>query len=254
MDRHFKYQPQDWQKYDSKLNIDTNIELGGVATPERMEHIEEGLVHANKALSIEIIPADIEMTENSEKDDRRVLTVYTDKIEPLQRPITITIDPCNEDTTTITELENKTTKDILVKTSKLEPRWPENLEIVLEESTNDEDYTIVEDIKDDKLRRITIKSAFLNNVAIKPAERDLVLYRDRWVTGTDYPFEFNIGIEAEVTPSNIVRFTKGLNITSAQIVQLNKCKVKTVENLDGTFKAVAQTRPSIDIPLHVVIM
>lgn len=247
----YKYQPQDWQKYDSKLNMETNVELGGVATPERMEHIEEGLIHANMPLNIEIIPSDVEMTENDELDGKRVITIYTNKIEPLQRPITIKIVPSNEDTTTITELENKKTKDILVKTSSLEPRWPQNLEIILQE--DDIDSTTVEDIERENVRKIVVKSSFLKGM-IKPAERELVLYRTRWVSGTEYPYEYHIGIEAEVTLSNIVRFTKGSNITTTQITAINRHKVKVIESLDGVFKAVAQTVPDIDIPVHVTIM
>lgn len=250
----YKYQPQDWQKYDSKLNIETNIELGGVATPERMEHMEEGLVHANMPLQIELIPSDIELTENDEMNGKRVITVYSDKIEPLQRPITITISPSNEDTTTIIELPNKKTKDILVKTTSVEPRWPENIEIILQESPNGIDITEVEDIDKDKLRRITIKSSLLQNMVSKPSEREFVLYRNNWVRGADYPYEYRIGIEAEVTPSNIVRFTKGSNITSTQILAINQCKVRVIEGLDGSFKAVSQTPPTIDIPIHVTIM
>lgn len=250
MSKLYSYIPQDWDKYNSKLNMETNIELGGVATPEKMNHIEEGLIHSNMPISIIIVPSDIEITEIEEKDGRKILTVMTDKIEPKQKPINITIQPSDENTTSVTESKNKKTKEILVKTANIEPKWPENLEITL--LPGEKDLVTIED--EDKLRRIIIKSSFLNSCAIKPSEREIVIYTEDWTIGTDYPYEASVTVEADITPSSFVKFTKGSNITKEQLSVIANNKINIIENLDGTFKAVAETLPKIDIPLHVAIL
>ena len=43
-----EYQKQSWNAYDEDLSLEENIGKGAVATPERMEHMEEGIAEANK--------------------------------------------------------------------------------------------------------------------------------------------------------------------------------------------------------------
>ena len=43
-----EYQKQSWNAYDEDLSLEENIGKGAVATPERMEHMEEGIAQANK--------------------------------------------------------------------------------------------------------------------------------------------------------------------------------------------------------------
>lgn len=248
MAKAFTYKPQDWQKYDPSLNMDTNIELGGVATPEKMDHIEEGLVHANMPIVIELIPSDTPFTTIEERDGKKYITVMTDSIEPKQKPITITINPSNKDTTEITE--SKSTKDILVNTTAVEPRWPDKLVIDLIPGKENS----VEFKDKDNTRTLLVKSKFLNEVAIKPQERDIVIYEDQWIRDTDGQYYSDIEVEAEILPSSFIKITKGLNITRSQLEEIRKCKVQTIEELDGSLKAIAQTRPTIDIPLHVSIL
>lgn len=246
----YKYIPQDWQKFNNKLNMETNIELGGVATPERMEHIEEGLIHANAPLSIEIIPGVSASTTITEKDGRKYITVVTDALEEKWKPMNIILDPSDEENTEVTE--TKATKNIIIRSTKVEPRWPSKLEVVL--IPGDKDNVKIEDDEDNDVRKLLITSRFLNTVAIKPLSREIVIDIDDWVEGVDNPYEAYLNVEAEIDSCTFVRFTKGSNITREQLNEIDTCEIRVVENLNGTFKAVAKTRPSIDIPLHAAVL
>lgn len=246
----YRYIALDWSDFNESLNMETNIELGGVLTKERMQHHEEGLVYANMPMDIFIMPGNDDITTVTEKDGRKRVEVYSSEVEPKHAPLYIIIDPTNENTTTVNNTDKA--RNILVKTNSVEPRWPENLEIQL--IPGEKDAVLVTDVKETNTRKIQITSSFLNTCAIKPQEREVVLEYNDWM-GNSAPFTQDIYIEAEVFPNSFVRFTKGLEITQEQIREMNECGVTVRENLDGTFTAIAGNKiPDIDIPLHVSIL
>lgn len=243
----FRYKKQDWTEYNNDLSVDTNIEIGGVATPEKLEHMEEGIYKANLPIVLSIQYSEDELTNEEIVDGIRYLDIYTPNIEPKAKNISILINPAIEDSTDIkTENGNKT---ITINTTQVEPRWPKSMEIFLVQSIKDR--TIVKD--QDDVRKIIVYSSLLNSLASKPTEREVVIDIKHWVE-KEGKYEAEVYVEAEIGQSNIVRFTKGNEITSEQITEMNRCKVKVIENIDGTFKAEAESIPTIDIPLHIVII
>lgn len=243
----FRYKKQDWTEYNSDLTLDTNIEIGGVATPEKLEHIEEGIYKANLPIAISLQYSETEITNEEIVDDVRYIDIYTPNIEPKSKSISIFIKPAASDSTEIkTENGDKT---ITINTTAIEPKWPKTTEITLVQSIKDR--TIVKD--QDDVRKILVYSSMLNSLASKPKEREIVIDIKHWIEKDD-KYEADVYVEAEISQSNIIRFTKGNEITSEQITEMNRCKVKVIENLDGTFTAIAESIPTIDIPLHVVII
>lgn len=247
MDR-YVYKPQDWQNYDDELDNETNIELGGVVTPERMEHIEEGIVHANISTSYIIESGDMEMTNEEVEDGRKIITITTPSLEPRQNPLDIRIIPDSEESTSVDNKNDK--KTITIKTPNVEPKWPDKLDIVLKPSEVD----IVEIEDEDDTRTICIKTTLINNCLTRPYQRDIVIYINDWREVDVNQFEADIHIEAEILPSSFVKFTKGLEITNEQLQEIEFCGVQIIEKLDGTFKALARVAPTIDLPFHVTIL
>lgn len=244
----FNYKPQDWQNYDNRLDNETNIELGGVVTPERMEHLEDGIVHANMPITIILKSGEDDITDIVEEDGRKTITITSSAIEPKWNPINMVITPSNEDSTKVTEVDNR--KNIIVKTSAVEPKWPDKLEITLVPENKD-DVLIVDK---DNTRQIIIRSTFLNTCVTRAAEREVVIDIDDWVEVETNHFEAEIHIEAEILPSNFVKFTKGLEITKEQLREIDLCGLEIIEKLDGRFIASAKVQPTIDIPFHVSIL
>lgn len=246
----YRYLPLDWANFDESLNMETNIELGGVITKERMDHHEEGLIHANMPMDIFIVPGNDDVTIVTENDGKKRVEVYSSSVEPKRPPMYIIIDPSDEDTTQVEDTEKS--RNILIKSTSVEPRWPGNLEIQL--LPGEEDGVLITDDSDTDTRKIQITSSFLGTCAIKPQEREVVLEFNDWF-GNKAPFTQDIYIEAEVLPNSFVKFTKGLEITEEQIQEMNACGIRVQENLDGTYTAIAENRiPDIDIPLHVSIL
>lgn len=246
----YTYVALDWSNFDDSLNMETNIELGGVITKERMDHHEEGLVHANMPMDIFIMPGNDEVTTITEKDGRKRVEVYSSTVEPRQAPMNIIIDPSDENTTQVNDTDSA--RNIVVKTDAVEPRWPSNLIIQL--IPGEKDSVSISDDDQTDTRTIQVTSLFLNTCAIKPQEREVVLEFNDWV-GNEAPFTQDIYIEAEIAPNSFVKFTKGLEITSEQVKEMNACGIKVQENLDGTYTAIAENKyPTVDIPLHVSIL
>lgn len=247
----FEYQPQDWSNFREDLNMETNIELGGVATPERMEHMEEGIQYANYPLVITIEPGSDDITNIDFKDGRKYVQIISSSLEPKRGVLNIVIEPSKEDTTTVNDTDKA--RNVIVKSTAVEPKWPSKLEFQLIPDSVRNDAVVEDDIETDT-RKIIIYSTFLNTVAIKPVEREIVIDIEDW-KGSKSPFEAEIQIEAEINPNSFVKFTKGLEITKEQIAMMNECGVQVIENLDGTFKAIATEKiPTMDIPLHVSIL
>lgn len=244
----FKYKPQDWQNYDDRLDSATNVEIGGVVTPERMEHIEEGLEHANMPIYITIEAGEDEFTDVYEEDGKKNIVIVSPVIEPKWKPINITITPSDENSTKVTETTEK--KNISIKTSALEPKWPDKLEITLLPGNRDD--VLIVDQKD--TRKMTIRSAFLKTCVTRATEREVVIDIDDWVEVELEHFEAEIHVEAEILPSNFVKFTKGLEITKEQLREIELCGVEITEKFDGRFIASARVQPTIDLPFHVSIL
>ena len=247
----FSYKPQDWQNYDRRLDNETNIELGGVVTPERMEHLEEGIVHANMTIMIILQTGEDEITDIVEEDGQKIITITSPVIEPKWKPMNITITPSQENSTKVTEVNDK--KNIIIKTSSVEPKWPEKLDIVLSPSDKDgkDDVLVVDDAD---TRKIVIRSSYLKTCVTRATEREVVIDIDDWVEIGLEHFEAEIHVEAEILPSNFVKFTKGIEITKEQLREIEFCGVEIVEKLDGRFIASARVKPTIDIPFHVSIL
>lgn len=250
----FKYKPQDWQNYNPDYTMEVNIEVGGVITPERLDHIEEGLVHANMPLNIEIVPdPENDITSTEEDDGRKYIQVISSAVEPRHDSIDISIVPANENSTNIEDDKETKSRTIEINTNSVEPRWPSKLAIQLIPYKYD-DVLIIDEPETDT-RKIQIRSSFLDTCAIKPSERDIVLYMDDWVLNEETGlYEIPINIEAEVLPTSFVKFTKGKKITKQQLKAIDDFGVAFTEHLNGTFKATATTLPNIDIPFLAVIL
>lgn len=250
----FKYRPQDWQNYNPDYTMEVNTEVGGVITPERLNHMEEGLVHANMPINIEIVPdAENDITSTEEDAGKKYIQVISSSIEPRHNSVDIIINPTNENKTVIEDDKETKSRVIEINTDSIEPRWPSRLEIQLIPYEYD-DVLIIDEPKIDT-RKIQIKSSFLNTCAIKPSERDIVLYMDDWVLNDETGlYEIQINIEAEVLPTSFVKFTKGKRITKQQLKAIDDFGIAFVEHLNGTFKATATALPNIDIPFLAVIL
>lgn len=242
-----KYLKQDWSNYDDDLTIQDNIANGGVATVERLEHMEEGIAAANNTqMDITVIPGSEDLCIVSEEKGIKRIEVRTSSLEPKQLPIEVMIYPGDVDNTVIEEIDGK--KRLNVFSSSVESKWPAmDIQIV----AGKDNKTKVEDI--DGKRKITIYTTALNSFTTAAVEKDIIVDIDDWV-GDVAPFESIIAIDG-ITSSNILRFTKGSQITDDQLKAVKDCGVSVVEDLDGTIRVVAsKSKPIIDIPIHVTII
>lgn len=249
-----KYLKQTWENYDYKKSFVDNMAVGGVVTRERLQHMEDGIAAANnERMNIVVIPGEEDISSVVETLSNNYLEVRTSHLEPKHKPLRVIISPAAIDSTEVVP-DEKGRRLIRIGASMLEPKQPP-MQITLRPA--EENKTVIEDIiepdKNYNRREVTVHSKFLNQLAFKVREKEVMVTIDDWVLNNGY-YESILNLEDLVSSSNIVRITRGDDPTEDQLDAIHRCEISSKEEFDGTFKLIAKYRPSIDIPVHITII